>query len=108
MFKLVQATFQREITVKVPVDGGFEKQTMKVTYNALPISETEELVNSEQADIKAYVQKMVNRIEDVADAEGKPLEWNDGLRDQLLDVPFVFTAVLDGYKEAMAGARAKN
>jgi len=108
MFKLVQATFRREITVKVPVDGGFEKQTMQVTYNALPISETEDLVNSEQADIKTYVRKMVNRIDDVTDADNKPLEWNDGLRDQLLDVPFVFTAVLDGYKEAMSEARVKN
>ena len=108
MFKAVLATFKREITVKVPVDGGFEKQTMKVTYNALPISETEELVFSEQADLKAYVNKMTNRIDDVAGEDDEPLEWNDELRAQLLDIPFVFSAILDGYQATLAEARAKN
>lgn len=108
MFKLAPATFQRKITVKVPVDGGFDNQTMDVTYNALSITETETTLTADREGIKEYVRRTVNRIDDVADEDGKALEWNDGLRDQLLDVPYVFTAILEGYKSAMGEARLGN
>ena len=49
MFKLVQATFQREITVKVPVDGGFER---------LPVAEF-----GSQPQITAEVYRSVGTLE---------------------------------------------
>jgi len=58
--------------------------------------------------VKEYVRKTVSRIDDISDEDGKSLDWNDNLRDQLLDVPYVFTAILDGYTDAMGEARAKN
>jgi len=108
MFKLVPATFKHEVTIKVPVDGGFEKQTIDVTYIALPISETEELLEGDRDGMKAYVRKIVHRMDGVIGEDDEVLEWNNDLARQLLDVPFVFTAVLDGYRTALNEARVKN
>ena len=108
MFKLAPATFKREITVKVPVDGGFESQTMTVTYNVIPMDKSSEMLAQGGEGLIDFVNKITKRVDDIAGDDGKQLEWNDEVRDQLLNVPYVWAAILDGYKLAMGEARVKN
>jgi hypothetical protein len=94
-----------EVTISVPVDGGFENQTCKVRYRLL--DETA-IKPTDPTNVVTLLRDVVVRMDDVADEAGQPLAWNDALRDHLLAVPFVQAALVRGYYGSVTGARAGN
>lgn len=106
MFKLAaEPIFTHVVPILVPVDGGLEKQTMKVTYNVLTSERYRELLDEDQF---ALVRELIARIEDVVDQNGDPMDYNDALRDHLIELPYVRLGLLRGYNDAIVGAQAKN
>lgn len=106
MFKVTQGTFTRKVTIKVPVDGGTEKQDFKVTFQTMPASAARELKSGEE--IEKWLHDAVLRIDDLVDEDGETLDWNDAVAAQFWDLPYVFDPILDTYKAAMVEARTKN
>ena len=48
------------------------------------------------------------RFENLVDADDKAMECTEQLRDQLLDVPYIRMALVNGYLRAMHKTRAGN
>lgn len=110
MFKIVRKpTFQHVVNVNVPVDGGFEEQTLKVTYNVLPAKELIEIEPGFDLDRKRqYLERIVNSFDDLVGEDGKPVACDANLRNKLLDLFYVQPPVMEGYVAAMTGAKTKN
>lgn len=109
MFKVTaNPTFLRSVSVEVPVDGGYSSETMKVTYRALPTSEAAKHdLNTAQGSTD-FLRAAVVRIDDLVDEAGAALSYNDALRDQLFDMPYVRTALAREYFAAVAAAKRGN
>lgn len=109
MFKLVEnPTFTHTVKVKVPVDGGYADQSFKATFNVVPLDERRQfdLEDAEASD--AFLRRIIAKLDDIADAEGKPLEYSDAVRDALIARDYVRIAIVRSYFEAMGGARSGN
>lgn len=110
MFKIVEnPEFTHTVAFHVPVDGGHARETAEVTFRALPTSQTAELLAAGTAQAECeFLERAVVRMEDLADAEGNPVAWNNALRDRLFDQPYVRAALMRAYGAAMAKARTGN
>lgn len=108
-FKLLSENlFTRKVRVSVPVNGGHQDETMRVTFRELPVSRIEEFDTSTIEGTNQMLRAVVVEIADVIGDDGQPLEWNADLRDQLIDVFCVRKALVGDYFEAVAKARAGN
>ncbi len=106
-FKLVSnPTFRHLVPIMAPVDGGSEEQTLGVTYRVLDTSELARMETEMSAPDLAMA--LVESIDGVVDGDGQTVAMNDRVKTSVLKLPFVTLAVLQHYRQAMAGAAAKN
>lgn len=109
MFKVIEnPEFKRQVTVSVPVDGGFENQTLSVRLRVLTQERISTLVDANPGNFRPLVEAMVVELGDLIDAEGNAVACNDAVRAMVLDMPFVRSAILRDYSEAVAGAKRGN
>ncbi len=110
MFVVIkQPTFTHTVNVLVPVDGGYDTQTLKATYQVMPsIDEDTTFDLNSTAGSTAFLRATVIGLDDMVDADNKPLPYSDGLRDQLLQWPYVRSALARGYFEAISKAAVGN
>lgn len=94
-----------EVTISVPVDGGFDNQTCKVRYRLM---DDRALEPTDPNNPGAILRAVVVHMTDLADETGLPLSWNDELRDHLFALPFVQAALIRGYYRSVVGAREGN
>ncbi|WP_457650934.1 hypothetical protein [Profundibacter sp.] len=100
--------FTHNVPVMVPVDGGHEEKTLSVRYRVLPADEAEMFDLNTAAGTVDFLNAVIVSIDDVAGDDGKPLPYNDKLRDKLLDLYFVRIAIVNGYLRAVMKARVGN
>lgn len=100
--------FTHDVTARVPTDGGFREETCKATFRVIDPEEAGafDLMTTEGST--GFLKRVVVRIEDIADAEGKPIEWSDDVRDAVLRLPWARSALARTYFSAVAGAKAGN
>ncbi len=109
MFKLTKKPeFIHEVRVKVPVDGGFEEQTFKTRFWAMTFEQTDKFALGESDGMLSFLKLCIQEIYDIVDDDGKALDYNDKLRDQMLGLPYVRSALLETYLDATLRGRAKN
>lgn len=109
MFKLIKnATFTHDVPVMVPVDEGYDELPLKVRFRVLPADELVQHDYLTAEGQETYCRAIVAGFPAVADDEGRTLADDDVLRDQMIGMTFVRTAVMRAYGEAMTKARAKN
>ncbi len=107
-------TFTHTVKVRVPVDGGFEDQDFKATFQVMPSDEVAnyDLNKGEgSADILGatdFLKKIVVGMSDLIGKDEKPLPYNDQLRDALLRQLYVRNALVRTYFSAVSGAQAGN
>lgn len=94
-----------EVTVSVPVDGGFENQSCKVRFRLVDKSVLDDAAHQ---DPKTMLCAVVARIDDLSDEADKPLEWNDAVRDQVFALPYAQRALITAYYASVMGAREGN
>lgn len=93
-----------EVTISVPVDGGFENQTCRVRYRMLDPTAIDPTDTAPETLLRAIVV----RIDDIADETGAPLQWNDAVRDAVFAIPFAQVGLVRGYYRSVTGAREGN
>lgn len=101
-------TFTHPVKVKVPVDGGFEDQTFKATFNLIPAEEVSDYDLSKGADSKDFVTRAVVSMDDLVDKDRQPVPYSDKIRDLLLSQSYVRKALARTYFEAVSGGQSGN
>jgi hypothetical protein len=109
MFKIVSnPVFRHDVDVQVPVDGGYETQSLRVEFLALPV---DRLASFDLGTIEGqdkFLAEAVKGFSDLVDDQGKPVTCTDALRRKILGMGFVRSAVMAAYTAALTGARTKN
>jgi hypothetical protein len=109
MFKIVnKPEFTHTVPVLVPVDGGYDSQSLKVRYRVVPADELARHDFASPEGTEAYLRAIVVRFEDVVDEDGNHVPHSDQLMTQLLGVAYIRMAVMRAYTEAMSKARLGN
>lgn len=105
MFKIDPTPeFSHKVKVRVPVDGGFADQEFTARFRVMPWSE----VNATDADPAGQLRRIWIGWDGIVDDAGEAVPFSDAARDQLIDLLYVRTAVLETYASAMTGAKRGN
>lgn len=108
-FKVVdEPTFSRKVTVQVPVDGGFRKETLDATFRVLPLEKFTEYNLNTEAGSRSFLQAVIVKLDDIAGDDGKTLPYSDELRDRVLGLPYARIALSRDYFEAVGNSKAGN
>lgn len=109
MLKIVKnPSFTHEITVNTPVDGGYKKETLKATYRVLPTDEVDGYKIHTGEGATEFLVAVIERLDGVIGEDDKPLPYNDELRDRLIKIPYIRTALAAGYMDGVNGAAEGN
>lgn len=109
MFKLADAPcFTREVTVRVPCDGGHRNETFKATFLAISVTEAQSYDLATFEGTTRFLEAVIFDLSDIADEQGKPLPYNHALRTRLIDLPWTRSALAAAYFEALGAARLGN
>lgn len=113
MFKITQKpTYFWPVKVRLPADGGqFDEQTFDAQFRRLPQAE----IDAMRADVLAgnasdipLARRLLVGWKGVQDADGQDVPFSETLRDQVLDIPGVATAVVVSFVDSLSGARRGN
>jgi hypothetical protein len=102
--------FTHTVKILVPSDGGHLEQSLKVTFKVIDSDEEQ----AERHDLNtiagsiAFCKEVVVSLDDLVDAEDKPVVYSDQLRDRLLKVPYIRTPIARAYYDAMTKATVGN
>lgn len=109
MFKIDDnPTFTHTVKAMVPIDGGHEEQSFKVTYGLIPPEEFAALNLNSREDSDAFLNRIVQRLDDIVGADDKPLPYSNKVRDAVLRRPWARSAIVRGYFEAVGKAASGN
>ncbi len=101
--------FTHPVKVRVPVDGGFDDQSFKVTFRVIPTDQMKLYDLSDGESSAAFLKRAIVSMDDLVGTDGKTaVPYNDSIRDQLLSVAYVRAALGRTYFEAVAGAALGN
>lgn len=100
------------VIINIPQDGGTTRaHQINADFLLLPQDKyNEQLEISRDSDSGAdteMLRRVVKRLDGVADADGKPLDYTPDLLDKMLKKAFVRSALFDAYNEANSGKKAK-
>src|SRR5690349_7286936 len=111
MFKVVTGqdrTFLAKVKFKLPNDAG---KSDVASFNVLYVMlTTEETKGSMELTGAEFCRKVVRRIDDLVDVDGKALAYNEEVLEAVLEVPAAIHAIVTTYHDTInAGLpRAKN
>ena len=102
-FKVItNPEFTHTVTVNVPVDGGFEEQTLQARFRFVPPADLAAMNGREYADA------VLVSLDDLADAEGKAIPYTVAVREECLGLPWVVLGLVQGYNAALVKSRLGN
>ena len=101
-------TFERTITARVPVDGGYREDSFKATFKVLSTDEIAAFELGTEDGTRKLLMAAIDSLDDIAGENDKPLPYNDGLRDQVLGLPYLRTALVNEYFKSLAGVAEGN
>lgn len=96
-----------DCTVPIALEG-VERQSITVRYRALANSEIELFDLRTAEGTTDFLHRVVARVDDVVDDDGKPVPFTPALLDRLLDLGWVRQPMVRSYFAALAGARLGN
>jgi hypothetical protein len=109
MFKITgKRTFTHSVKVMTPIDGGFEEESLKVTYNLLDVDTAGAFDLKTRQGTTDFLLAAVVKLDDLQNGQGSAVPYSDAVRDQLFGLPHVRNAVAMGYFDAFSKAGAGN
>ncbi|NIZ12907.1 hypothetical protein [Phaeobacter sp. HF9A] len=109
MFKVDETpTFTRQVNVKVPKGDGHEEQPFKATFKAVDEDDFEGVQLGDAEQVKALLRKMLEGMEDLADAAGGAIPYSEVIREKMLKLPYVRLALIAAYYDGMTDHRSGN
>ncbi len=101
------ATFTHDVTVMSPIDGGFEEETLKVTFNYLDADQVAPFNLKTALGTDEFLKAAVVKLDGLTDANG-PVSETPSLREKLLKRTNVRQAVCSHYFNAVAKVKEGN
>jgi hypothetical protein len=99
------ASYKWPVTVEIPSDGKFEKQTFDAIFKKMSRSAFNDLVDKGD---DALVDGILEGWDGITDEDGKELAFSQKAKKELVDDPHVMKAIITAYAESITGAAAKN
>lgn len=103
-----EPTFTHDVDVETPVDGGFRKETMKVTYRVIEPDELESHDLSTPKGMETFLRAVVAEISGIIDGQKQKVPWSDAVFKQLLIRPWARRALWKGYFKGVNGGLEGN
>ncbi len=100
------------VLINIPQDGGkVAKHEIRADFLLLPQADVEEqMEQSRESDgnvDRDILRRVVRKLSDVADAEGKPLDYTTELLERMINKSYVRSALISCYFDAANGRKAK-
>lgn len=109
MFKIKHnSDFTWPVKVQVPTDGRHQEQQFTARFKVVERSRFEDISSGDATAETALLREVLLGWEGVADESGEALPFSEQVRDQLLEIPYVRTAVVEAFFEGIAGRKRKN
>ena len=112
------------VTVKLPINGGkFEKQTFDAEFKRLPQTRINKLQVEVQARVKSsernetvddsitdqsIAEELLIGWSGVLDEDGDEVPYTESMKQQLLDIPTLASAIIVAYFDSLTGVKTKN
>ena len=100
--------FTRTVKVQVPEGEAVREYDFRATFVWLPSDELEEFDNRTTEGIKDMLRAVIVRCDDLLGKGDKPVEWSDGVREQLLGWSNSRLALLLAYNSAWTEEKRGN
>lgn len=94
--------FTREVKVNVPDGESVREESFRATFRVLSTDVFATLTTDAMTD---FLRKAVVKLNDLVDENGGPVGWSEEVRDRIIVIPHVRSALLATYVEAMGGDR---
>ncbi|MCR9218926.1 MAG: hypothetical protein NXI21_01750 [Alphaproteobacteria bacterium] len=106
--------FTWPVEIRVPTESGtFQTQAIRAQFRVLPQSRLEEIARA-RVDDQDTNRSMIHEAligweaRDVVDEDGAEIPFSEGVKDQLLDIPYVLIAMAKAYRDAViTGEKSK-
>jgi len=109
MFKLVSnPEFKRTVPVNIPDDNGTRREEFTANFRLIGVAALAAADTLTPEGTTKFLNAVVVSCEDLQDEAGKPLNWNDKVRDQLFDFAPARRALLSAYEAGLREASEKN
>lgn len=110
MFVLTEnPTFSHPVKVLIPVDGGHKEQSFTAEFRVIPAEEAAKFDLNKGEDSRAFLQRAIVKFgDDIVGPDDKPVPYSDELRDRLIGVPYVRSALARTYFAAIGGQKLGN
>jgi hypothetical protein len=106
---LKKATFTHDVPIMVPIDGGFEEQTLKTTFNYLDSEEVKQFDVATASGTTAFLSAVVNAFHDLTTgANDAALPYSIEVRDALFRKQYIRQGVIAYYFEAVTKVKEGN
>lgn len=108
MFTLaLRAEFTHPVTVMTPVDGGHREDTFRARFAVVSAEEQADLLAAND-DGETFLRKIVVGLEDIVDAEGKPVPFSPELLTAMLGLRWVRLGLIAAYSRAVTKIKTGN
>lgn len=108
MFTLaLRAEFTHTVPVMTPVDGTHREDTFRARFAVVSAEEQADLLSAND-DGETFLRKIVIGIEDVVDAEGKPVAFSPELLTTMLGLRWVRLGLIAAYSRAVTKIKTGN
>ena len=105
-------TYSWPVTVEIPIDGGrFDRQTFDAEFKRLPQARNNAIIAAAKAETTTdleVAEEVLVGWKGISDDDGKDIPYSETAKAQLLDVPGVSAALVEGYINSLLGAKRKN
>jgi len=107
MFKVTEdRRFTHDVKVMVPTDGGHSEESFKAEFRVVDIDNLGDTASLEGQ--QETLRRVVVSMSELVDDEKNEMPYSDELRDRLIRVPYVRSALLQTYLRAITKTRAGN
>jgi hypothetical protein len=94
--------------VKVHIPGSSVVETLKATFRAIPISQYREYDLHNEESSRQFLTDIIVQLDELEDADGRPLVYDDKVRVAVLDLPHARAALARAYHDEVEGAARGN
>lgn len=93
--------FTHVVDAMAPTDGGFQKQSFKVTFRLVEGEEFEKFDLNTREGSTEFLRRIIAGMDELVDANDQAIPYSDAIRDQVIRLPWARRAIVRTYFSAV-------